>query len=326
VRVLVIGGTGFLGRNFVEESLTAGHEVTLFNRGQTNPGIFLEVEQLRGDRERDLSPLEGREWDAVFDPSCYLPRVARMSAKMLAKTTPRYALVSSISVYADFPAPGQDESAPLETLEDPTDEDVEEHYGALKALCEREVQAAYSDRALIIRAGFIVGAYDDVDRLPYWIRRIARGGEVLTPVSADYPAQMIDARDIASWTLQMFDQDLGGVFNVAGPQPPYRLGEVFETIRRVTGSDATFTWVPEDFLIENGVKAWDGLPYWLGSGRFVAQIDVSKALVAGLELRPLEETVRDTFVWDQTRGDDSPLRCGIPARREADLLRAWHMR
>ncbi len=327
MRLLVIGGTRFVGRNFVEVARAAGYDCTLFNRGQSDPSAFPDIEQIRGDREKDLSALEGRSFDAVFDPSCYVPQVASMSAQLLAVGTPYYGFVSSLSVYSDGLTPNLDESAELATIPDPTIEDVDEYYGALKVLCEREIQAVYANRALIIRAGFIVGPHDDVDRLAYWIRRIVRGGEVLAPASPDYPVQMIDARDIALWSLSMIGRGAGGVFNVTGPQPAYGLGEVLDTIKRVTRSDATFTWVPEEFLLEQRVGPWDGLPYWLGpEWRGTATLNVSKALAAGLTLRPLEETVRDTFDWDRTRPTDLQLRAGIPPEREEELLAAWHAR
>lgn len=182
MRILVVGGTQFVGRSYVEEALAAGHEVTLFNRGRTRPDLFPEAERIRGDRGEDLSALAGRSWDAVFDPSCYLPRLARMSAEALADGAPHYTFVSTLSVYADGTVTGQDETGRLATIDDPATEDVTgETYGALKVLAEDEIRRVCGDRALIVRPGFICGPYDNLDRMPYWLRRVARGGEVLAP-------------------------------------------------------------------------------------------------------------------------------------------------
>lgn len=323
----MLGGTQFVGRHFVEVALERGHELTLFNRGISGRELFPDVERIHGDRTEDLSALSGRSWDAVFDPSCYVAKAARMAAEALRGRAGRYAFVSSLSVYADQNAPGLDESARVGTIDDPTTEVVDgETYGPLKALCELEVLRAFPE-ALILRCGYIVGPYDDVDRLPWWIRRIADGGEVLAPHSPDYPAQLIDARDIAEWTLAMIDRSEGGVFNVTAPPEPYGLGDVLETCRRLSGSDARFTWVPEPFLLEQGLDPEDeSLPYWVGPDYLgSATSDVGKAFAAGLIARPLEETVADTSAWERGRPRE-PLRVGIAADRERAILDAWHAR
>lgn len=325
MKILVLGGTQFVGRHFVEVALERGHELTLFNRGISGPGLFPDVEQIRGDRTVDLSQLSGRTWDAVFDPSCYIVRAARMAAEALSGRVGHYTFVSSLSVYADQKAAALDETAPVGTIEDTTTEVVDgETYGPLKALCERETLRAFPG-ALIERCGFIVGPYDDVDRLPWWIRRISDGGEVLAPDGPDYPAQLIDARDIAEWTLGMLQRGEGGVFNVTAPAEPYRLGDVLETARRVSGSDARLTWVPEAFLLEQGLDPEDEpLPYWLGPEYLgSATSDVGKAFEAGLTARPLEATIADTWVWERVRPRE-PLRVGIDPQRERAVLDAWH--
>lgn len=327
MRILVLGGTQFVGRHFVEVALERGHDLTLFNRGISGPGLFPDVEQIRGDRTVDLSALSDRTWDAVFDPSCYVVKAARLAVGTLAGRVGHYTFVSSLSVYANQNAPGIDETAPVGTIDDPTTEVVDgETYGPLKALCEQEVLRAFPG-ALIERCGFIVGPYDDVDRLPWWIRRITDGGEVLAPVAPGYPAQLIDARDIAGWTLAMIDRGEGGVFNVTAPPEPYGLGDVLETCRRVAGSDATFTWVPESFLLEHGLDPnEEPLPYWLGpeyTGS--ATSDVDNASAAGLSARPLDTTIVDTVAWEAARPHE-PLRVGIAPDRERAVLDAWHAR
>ena len=219
MRLLVLGGTKFLGRSFVEAALAGDHEVTLFNRGETNPGLFPEAEHLRGDRASDLGALEGRAWDAVVDPSGYVPAVVAASAQLL-REAQLYLFVSSISVYADYREP-RVEGDPLETLapDHPADRLLEDYanYGALKTLCEREVEHVFGDRALIVRPGLIVGPHDPTDRFTYWPRRAERGGPVLAPAPPDQPLQMVDVRDLAGWMLRLVESGRTGVFNATSP-------------------------------------------------------------------------------------------------------------
>lgn len=319
-----------MGRAFVEEALADGHEVTLFNRGRTHPELFPDTERIRGDRTRDLSALGGRTWDAVFDPACYLPRVASMSAEMLRSAAPHYTFVSTLSVYGDLTTEGQDETGRLATIDDPTVEEVTgETYGALKVLAEEQVQRVYGERALILRPGFICGPYDNIDRMPFVLRRVARGGEVLAPESADAPVQLIDARDIARFALARAARGEGGVFNLVAPRLPYRYGELLETAVRVVGrSDVRFTWASAEFLVEHGLDTWEAFPWWSPpSEAALARFDATKAFEAGLDIRPVEESFRDCWSWDLTRAAE-PLRTerGLPPEREAELLAAWHAR
>jgi 2'-hydroxyisoflavone reductase len=330
MRILVLGGTRFVGRAFVEEAVAAGHELTLFNRGTTNPGLFPDLEQIHGDRDGGLDALAGRTWDAVFDPACYVPRLARDAAGMLRDAAPHYTFISTLSVYADERTTGQDESAPLHDLEDPTAEEITETtYGGLKVLAEREVHRIYGDAALILRPGFICGPYDSLDRMPWWLRRVERGGEILVPERPDFPVQLIDARDIARFALARIAGGEGGVFNLCAPQEPYGFGEVLETAARVVGGrDARFTWASAEFLIEHGLHTWEALPWWSPPAEFgLSRFDASAALAAGLEVRPIEDSLRDCWNWDRTRAEE-PLRPerGLPAGREAELLAAWHAR
>ena len=319
MKLLLLGGTKFLGRHVVEAALGRGHEVTLFNRGRTNPDLFPEVERLRGDRDGDLSALGGRAWDAVVDTSGYVPRVVRASAELLRDAVGHYTFVSSISVYRDFRAPGFDENAPLAQLEDPASEDVQEQYGALKAACERAAAEVYGERALLVRPGLIVGPHDPTDRFTYWPRRVAAGGDVLAPGTPADPVQFIDVRDLAVWLLHALDAGLSGPYNATGE--PLGIGELLEACKAVSGSDARFQWVPADRLRAEGVAPWTELPLWLPPEHAALnRSDVSKARAAGLELRPLSDTIRDTLAWDEEREIPRADDVGLAPERERKLL------
>jgi 2'-hydroxyisoflavone reductase len=319
MRLLVLGGTKFLGRAVVEAALARGHEVTLFNRGQTNPELFPEAEKLRGDRTQELGALDGREWDAALDMATFLPRVVRLSVDALSGRAGRYVYVSSISAYADQSVPPV-EGAPVAELDDPDAEDLE-HYGALKATCERIVEDAFGERALIVRPGLIVGPHDPTDRFTYWPRRVAAGGRVLAPAPPDAPVQFIDARDLGAWILHAAESGLSGLFNATG------VPDTFERLLdecRAVGGDAEIVWVSSDHLVATGVGEWMELPLWIASPEFSAMnlADVSRAVAAGLTFRPLAETVRDTLDWDRSRGDFEP-QAGLAPEREAEVLAAW---
>ncbi len=332
MKLLVLGGTVFLGRRVVEAALAGGHEVTLFNRGKSNPGLFADsnqVQQIHGDRDGGLAPLAGRRWDAVIDTSGYVPRIVRQSARLLAEAVDRYVFVSSISVY-EARRPGIDESAKLATIADESIEEVGgETYGALKALCEREVEAALPGRAVSVRAGLIVGADDPTDRFTYWPRRLARGGEVLAPGRPERPVQIVDAHDLAAWMLRLTADGASGVFNATGPARTLTMREVLETCRDVGGSDARFSWIPDAWLLERGAGPWLELPLWVPENEQFAgfmEVDCRKAVAAGLTLRPLAETVRDTLAWDAARPAEAreTPRAGMKPEREAELLAQWH--
>jgi 2'-hydroxyisoflavone reductase len=338
MKLLILGGTVFLGRYLVEAALARGHELTLFNRGQHNPELYPEVEKLRGDRDGDLQALRGRKWDAVVDTCGYLPRVVRASAELLANAVDHYTFISSISVYPHFRSLGLDESAPVATLGDPTTEEITgETYGPLKALCEQAAEQALPGRTLIIRPGLIVGPHDTSDRFTYWARRVAQGGEVLAPAHPDWHTQIIDVRDLAAWALRMVEQRRIGVYNATGPAYDLTIGDLLEVCRRVSASDARFTWVSEQFLLENEVGPWMELPLWmpLSDPDMLGFSDVScaKAIAEGLSFRDLAETVRDMLAWDTARAAraDAPsrptlLRAGLAPEREQALLQAWSNR
>ncbi|MDQ4077198.1 MAG: SDR family oxidoreductase [Chloroflexota bacterium] len=325
MKLLILGGTVFVGRHIVRAALARGHEVTLFNRGQHNPDLFPEVEKLRGDRDGDLSALEGRRWDAVIDTSGYVPRVVRASAELLAEKVKHYTFISSISVYDDFSEPGIDETRSVGTLADESVEEVTgETYGPLKALCEQAAEAALPGRVLVIRPGLIVGPYDPTHRFTYWPRRVAAGGEVLAPGNPEQPVQFIDVRDLAQWIVQMVEAKQTGVFNATGPEAPITIGEFLDACRSTLNGAAWFTWVDESFLLEEGVTPFTEMPLWVPeemAALHTASID--KAVAAGLELRPIEHTIESTFAWDATRPGDTPLRAGLSHERERELLKKY---
>jgi 2'-hydroxyisoflavone reductase len=325
MKILIIGGTRFLGRALVQAARAGGHELTLFNRGKTAPGLFPEAEQLTGDRAADLSPLKGRQWDAVIDTCGYEPAVVRSSARLLAGSVNRYVFISSVSVYADLGQPGATEEAPVAQLPAGADETFNiENYGALKALCEQAAEAALPGRVLQIRPGLIVGEYDPTDRFSYWPWRVAQGGEVLAPGRPAHPTQFIDVRDLADWTMRMVEAQQAGIYHATGPGAPLAMGSLLEACRQVSGSNARFTWLSEEFLLANSVQPWTELPLWLGeSDPSVAgmdQIDISKALKAGLTFRPLADTLQSTLAWINSRPASHEWRAGLSREREAELL------
>jgi len=334
LKLLVLGGTAFLGRHYVEAALEAGHEVTLFNRGQTHPELFPEIERLHGDRNADLSPLRGRDWDAVFDPSAFVPRQVRAVLEALDGRAGHYAFVSSISVYPLYQA-DKSESAPVIQLEDPSTEDVGASYGGLKALCERAAAEMLPGRVLTIRAGLIVGPHDPSNRFTYWPARIARGGEVLAPGSPDTRVQFIHARDIADWALNMAGRGGSGTFNVTGPEPPTTMGQVLDACVAVSRGGATLTWVSEEFLLEQKVGPWMEMPLWLPPHLGSLQAPIERAVAEGLRFRPLAQTVAETLAWERGCEPDPPQldaggrvrqRGGMAPEREQELLAAWHSR
>lgn len=326
MRILIIGGTIFLGRHLVAAAQERGHEVTLFNRGQHSPELFPEIEKLRGDRDGGLAPLAGRWWDAVIDTCGAYPRVVRQSAALLADAVDTYLFVSTMSVYPDLGVPNVDEETPVATMPDETVEEVRgDTYGPLKALCEQEVERALPGRALNIRPGLIVGPYDHSNRFTYWVHRVAQGGDVLAPGTPDQQLQFIvDVRDLAEWMVRMCEDKATGVYNAKGPDYSLTMGELLETCKAESGSDARFVWVGEEFLREQGVGPWMELPLWLPPG--MNEINSSKsekAWAAGLTFRPIAETVRATLAWDRTLPPDAERRAGMKPEREAELLAAW---
>lgn len=337
MKLLVLGGTLFLGRHVVEHALAEGHSVTVFTRGKTNPTLFPAAERLLGNRDGDLAALRGRTWDAVIDTCGYVPRIAHASAHALRDAVGHYTFISSISVYADLTVPGITEAAAVAVLKSPTEEITGESYGPLKALCETAVAAELPGRALIVRPGLLVGPNDPSGRFTYWAKRIAEGGEVLAPGDPMAPVQVIDARDAARWLVRCAEARVTGVFNLTGPVAPLPMSKVLDLCRVTLNPDARLTWVDESFLLENKVAPWTELPVWLPAGDGgVMSVDIEAALATGLAFRPLAETVRDTFDWQAglgsipapavkaTAGPKSKI--GLEPERETQLLQAWHAR
>jgi 2'-hydroxyisoflavone reductase len=324
MRLLLLGGTRFLGRHMVDAALAQGHEVVLFNRGQTNPNLYRQLERVTGDRDGGLAALEGRSFDGVIDTSGYVPRIVRQSAELLTESCDLYAFISSISVYRDGVPAGFNETAPTQNLEDEASENIEKDYGALKAACERAVETALPGRSLHVRAGLIVGPHDPTGRFTYWVGRIADGGDVLAPAPADAPVQLIDARDLAAWTVGMVAERHPGVFNATGPAIKLTMGELLEECIRTTGSNAQVTWADPRFLLEHQVEPWSELPLWLPGEENAGflQADISKARAAGLGFRALSRTVRDVLDWI-AQLDVFPGEAGLPREQESALLEEW---
>lgn len=327
MNLLIIGGTRFLGRHLVTSARARGHELTLFHRGQTNPGLFRRVKTIRGDREHDLDQLTAG-WDAVIDTCGYIPRIVRKSAEALKDRANQYVFISSVSVYADFAKHGLNESSAVGKLDDETVEEATgETYGPLKALCEQTAREAFGMNALILRPGLIVGPHDPTDRFTYWPVRISRGGSVLVPDRPEAMTQFIDARDLADFIVRLIEQNVSGVFNAAGL--PITLNTLFETCKRVSKSDASFKWAPTDFLEKNNVKPWSDMPAWLpdtGENAGSAHVDISKALNAGLKFTDLAETVADTLKWEFERPEDHQWKAGLNPEREKKLLELLRVR
>jgi nucleoside-diphosphate-sugar epimerase len=326
MKLLVLGGTKFLGRAAVEAALARGDEVTLFNRGETNPELFPEVEKLRGDRDGNLSALEGRKWDAAIDPSGFVPRLVRDSAELLRGSVGHYLFVSSASVYAEPYVAGFDESAPVREPEWESEE-VMAHYGELKVACEEVVREVFPDAHTNVRAGLIVGPTDPTGRYTYWPLRVDAGGEMLAPAPPDRLIQFVDVRDLGAWLVEACASGATGAFN-ATSEPL-----TFANMLAACG-DPDVTWVDEDFLLGQGVEPWSDLPLWLaGSDEPFLQMSVARALAAGLRIRPAEETARDTLAWAKESGEqlvtdrgERAGRAGLDPAREAELLAAWRER
>ncbi|KAB8188722.1 reductase [Nonomuraea phyllanthi] len=340
MRLLVLGGTEFVGRAVVEEALALGWEVTTFNRGSHEPPAG--VTALRGDRAAPggLASLARGEWDVVVDTWSWAPAPVREAAALLADRAGHYVYVSSRSVYA-YPAPfGADESAPVvaasvgdgDSGSDDGDSDgdggSDGDYARNKAAAELGAVAAFGDRALLARAGLILGPYENVGRLPWWLTRIARGGPVLAPGPRDLGLQYVDARDLATWCLDAGRRGLGGAYNVVSPPGFVTMGELLETCVKVTGSDAELRWLDTEAILATGVAPWTDLPIWLVGEEhaYMHGGAVDKAVAAGLRFRPVEETVADTWSWLRSIGGRPPTRpdrpaVGLDPEVEARLLR-----
>jgi 2'-hydroxyisoflavone reductase len=340
MKILIIGGTKFLGRHLVAAAQTRNHEITLFHRGKHSSEGIGNVEEIFGDRNDDLEKLKNQNWDAVIDTCGYLPQTVKASAEALKDSVGRYVFISSISAYADFTDSNYDETAPLATLNeeqtikadkiDPKAEItavvLEDMYGALKALCEQEAEQAFPNKTLIVRSGLIVGSFDPTDRFTYWVMRVAKGGEVLAPGTPQRFVQFVDVRDLSEWIIKMVEDRENGSYNVTGKPFELTMEKMLEEIKKVSGSDAAFTWVDEDFLKRENVEDWGEMPLYMAESIKEAQgflsANIDKALEKGLSFRAFSDTIRDTLDWRKTKSDQ--MKAGITLEREKELLRKWH--
>jgi 2'-hydroxyisoflavone reductase len=334
LRILMLGGTRFIGIHMTRLALARGHEVTHFTRGRSGQGLFPTVRQLNGDRNGQLDALRDGEWDAVIDNSGYVPRQVHLAAELLAPRVRQYVFISSISVYPDFSVP-RAEDAPVGKLDDESVEKVDgATYGPLKALCEQAAQRIFVDRTTILRPGLIVGPEDNTDRFTYWPARAARGGEFIAPVGPREGVQVIDARDLAAFTLRCIERATIGVFNIVSAPGQFTIGDVVAASVRAARRLAKPAmppqpvWLPLEFLDAQKIAGWSDLPVWSasrdGEAAFAAT-PVRRALAAGLEVRPMRATVDDTLAWHLARpaAQREALKAGISAEREAAALAAW---
>lgn len=322
MKLLVIGGTHFVGRAVVEDAVARGHDVTVFHRGAEEPEGFPDVEHLHGDRDGGLDVLRGREWDAALDTCGYVPRVVRDSAQLLADAVGTYAFVSSLSVLPDDAPAGSNEDTPVHQPPFPdTEEITNESYGPLKVVCELEAQATFPGRCLIIRPGYIVGPNDPSDRFTYWVRRARTGGEMLAPGPDDGPLQVVDVRDLGAFTLDHLEKATADVFGVVGPAEPLTWGAFLPLVCEEAGAGTSLTWVDRSFLESQlGDDLDEAFPQRDYPSQGLHQYDARRAIAAGLTHRPLQETIADTLAWDRDRG---PLEAGISFEREQELLATW---
>jgi 2'-hydroxyisoflavone reductase len=328
-KVLILGGTGFIGPHFIDSLTAGGHKITLFNRGKRDPEVKPGIEQLLGDRNGQIDTLRGRDWDVVIDNSGYTPSQVRATAELLKDHVRRYIFISSIAVYADFAKAGVDEDYKLMVLKDPTTEEVNgETYGGLKVLCEKVVETTFGKRGTIIRPTYIAGPGDHTDRFTYWPVRVSKGGEMLAPGTPSDPFQYIDVRDLADFIRTCVEKDVSGKFNLCGPQGAVTMGSLLDEAKRITKAETKFVWATPAFLEANeiiGEKAKGNfMPIWQapkGEEAGLLLVSPARAEKKGLKFRSLETTIRDTLAWQKTRPEDKQvLKAGLTAEKEAELL------
>lgn len=350
MRLLILGGTRFIGYHLVQAAQARGHHVTLFNRGRHDPTPPPGVDYLQGDRDTDLSTLQksinaGVKWDAVIDTSGYVPRAVRATADLLKGTAKRYVFISSASVYADFDAPSIPEDHPLGQMTDEQVAEMEqllphstgsiapfygELYGPLKARCEQTLEEVMPGRVLVIRPGLVVGPQDYSDRFTSWVRRLHRGGQVLAPGPATQPVQFIDARDLAEWIVTMTERQETGVYNATGPATPLTMGEFLTTCLDAVGRGAQLHWVDDEFLTQQGIQPGNDLPLWFPlkaypECRGFSAVECHRAVQQGLTFRPLTQTALDTLQWDQNAQVQHERGAGLTPDQEQELLKTWEM-
>jgi 2'-hydroxyisoflavone reductase len=335
MKILIIGGTRFLGRFLVEEGLKKGHEITLFNRGN-NKEEFSHVEQVHGNRNSDIELLKNRKWDAVIDTCGYLPQSVEKSVNVLGNNIDQYVFISTISVYKDFSKKDFNEDSALlsmsrteaDDLTKDNDSAIMSHYGELKALCEQVLLESLPNKSLIIRPGLIVGPYDGSDRFTYWVNRVKEGGKVLAPGHPDRMVQFIDVRDLAKWTIHMVENKKFGIFNATGIDKELTMNTMLTSIKKGVDSNAEFIWATDEFLLENEVGPWMELPLWLpdtplSDGKVMSGMlatNTDKARSEGLIYRPIEETAKDTLKWYREHNKSQTMKAGMAKEKESLLL------
>lgn len=327
MKLLIIGGTVFLGRHIVEYALAEGHEVTLFNRGQHNPELFPEIEKIHGDRKTDIEKLAGRSWDGVIDTCGYIPGDVEKSVSVLKDNAERYVFISSINAYRNVEKAGIDEFYPSAVMpEGASTEKMEmETYGPLKVLCENVVEEAFPEGYVNVRSGLIVGPNDPSDRFTYWIDRVAKGGKILCPGDGSTPVQFIDVRDLGKWCVKMTNSGEPGLYNATGPDYILTMGHFLETCREVLNPGAELIWVDEGFLTENNVNPWSDMPAWAPDTQKefhgLGKMNIYKAMEQALSFTELSKTIYDTYEWlTQSLPSDYKFRAGLPREREKQLI------
>jgi 2'-hydroxyisoflavone reductase len=329
MRILIIGGTAFVGRHIAQTAIDAGHDVTLFHRGRTGSDLFPQATVLTGDRDEDLSALRAGQWAATIDVCAYLPRQVRELASALDGRGGHQLFISTASVYRTPVAPGFDESAPLAELADPTTEEITaQTYGGLKAACERAAVELHGAGTTIIRPSYVIGPYDRSYRFTWWVERLARGGEVLAPGGPQDPIQVIDARDMGSWAIELLENTVAGTFHAATPEPPFGFADFLAAIAaQVAPAGTRLTWVDRDYLLGAGEDD-SSLPMWPGgdSERDINAADPAAALAAGLRPRPLRQSVAEVHAHELRSPSAVPDGVGLSPQHEADLLAGWARR
>ncbi len=331
LKILILGGTRFIGPHMVREALSRGHTITLFNRGKTNPGLFSDVETLIGDRDGNLQALEGRRWDVVIDTSGYLPRLVGDSARLLAEVVDHYLFISTMAVYSSFTTRFMDETGPLKIMEDTASEEIKKYYGELKVQCEQVVQETLPERNTIIRPGIIAGPGDHTDRLNYWPVRVSRGGRMLAPGDGSDFMQWVDVRDLAQFVIRCLERNITGIYNAVRPAAAYTIGDMIEDSRVISGvKDLEVKWIPLAFLQKHGVEPWDDLPAYMPPsppGEFSHMFAISSvaAFAKGMRARAATETIADILAWWQAQPEDrrKSLRAGLSVEKESEVLAAW---
>lgn len=329
MNILIIGGTKFLGRYLVESAKRKNFNITLFNRGLTNPGLFKDVETIIGNREndQDLEKLKDRDWDVVIDTCGQLPWIVSKSVKALSDNVKHYVYISSISVYANFYTENgaTEESEVLtlseEELKNVTKENQLQYFGHLKSLCEQEVRKGMGDRCFNIRPGLIVGPHDPTDRFTYWPHRVGLGGKILAPPNRERQVQFIDVRDLADWILHLVENGEPGTYHASGPTKRLTMDEFLESCRMELNPEVEFVWAGLEFLEKHKVQPWIELPLWIPTQNDIG-IDSKKAISNGLVFRPFSETIRDTYEWDLRRAVEK-RNAGLDLEREKSILKEW---